>query len=93
MARDSIGGAFAVADGAGAFAEPLRAAAREAFVQGLRADVLISAGVALVAVVVALVFLPSRATEPESQPELALPDPPDPTFPTITRPAVVLELT
>ena len=60
---DSIGGAFAVADGAGAFAEPLRAAAREAFVQGLRADVLISAGVALVAVVVALVFLPSRATE------------------------------
>ena len=33
---------------------------------GLRADVLISAAVCLAAVVVAVVFLPSRATQPES---------------------------
>jgi EmrB/QacA subfamily drug resistance transporter len=65
VATDSIGGALAVADRAGVLGEPLRVAAREAFVQGFRADVLISAAVAFAAVVVALVFLPSRATEPE----------------------------
>src|SRR4051812_20399074 len=66
VAHDSIGGALAVARGAGAFGEPLRAAAREAFVLGLRADVLISAAVCLAAVAVTVVFLPSRATQPHS---------------------------
>jgi MFS family permease len=82
VARHSISGAYAVAEEAGAFSEPLRAAAREAFVLGLRADVLISAAVCLAAVVVAVVFLPSRATEPEparatpvTPPIPALPDP------------------
>jgi EmrB/QacA subfamily drug resistance transporter len=77
-AKSSIGGALSVARSAGAFAEPLRTAAREAFVHGLRADVLISAAAALAAVMVALVFLPSRANdaEPAELAATAVPDEP-----------------
>ncbi len=63
IARDSFGGALAVADRAGgAQGDALRSAARSAFSRGLRLDSLITMAVTIVGVVVAAVFLPARST-------------------------------
>ncbi|HSL34027.1 MAG TPA: DHA2 family efflux MFS transporter permease subunit [Candidatus Limnocylindrales bacterium] len=62
VVRDSIGGALTVADRIGGSAgELIAAAARSAFVEAMATASLIGAGVAVLGVVVALVWLPSRA--------------------------------
>jgi MFS family permease len=62
-AKDSLGGALAVAQQAGEQGSALKAVARKAFTDGLRVDTLITAGVAVLGMIVAAAFLPSRAEE------------------------------
>ncbi len=61
VAKDSLGGALAVAQQAGERGPALTALARKAFTDGLRVDTLITAGVAVLGMIVAAAFLPSRA--------------------------------
>ena len=61
VAKDSLGGALAVAQQAGERGSALVAVARKAFTEGLRIDTLITSGVAVLSMIVASVFLPSRA--------------------------------
>ena len=68
-ARRSVGAALEVARGLGGDqGAALAAAARSAYVEGMRVGVLVAAGVALLGALVALVFLPSRAKE-EAEPQ------------------------
>jgi MFS transporter, DHA2 family, multidrug resistance protein len=61
-ARDSLGGALAVAaHGGGA---RLATTAQEAFVSGMHSAVIVAAGIALAGALIALVFLPARESEP-----------------------------
>jgi EmrB/QacA subfamily drug resistance transporter len=64
--KDSVGGAAAVASKAPAqVASAITKVANQAFVDALDTTVLVGAGIALLGALVALVFLPSRATRPE----------------------------
>ncbi|MDT3395886.1 MFS transporter [Streptomyces sp. B1866] len=60
LARDSIGGATAVAGRLGGAGDRLLAAASEAFTEALRAAMLVSAGVALLGLLLAVAILPRR---------------------------------
>jgi DHA2 family multidrug resistance protein-like MFS transporter len=61
-AKNSIGGALAVAGAAGGAAgQALGAAARSAFVAGMHPAVLAASAVALVGALIVIVFLPARA--------------------------------
>jgi DHA2 family multidrug resistance protein-like MFS transporter len=60
-ARDSLGGAMAVAAHGGG--SRLASAAQEAFVSGMHSAVIVAAAIALAGALIALVFLPARATE------------------------------
>jgi EmrB/QacA subfamily drug resistance transporter len=60
-ARDSLGGAMAVAAQGGG--SRLATAAQEAFVSGMHSAVIVAAAIALAGALIALVFLPARATE------------------------------
>jgi EmrB/QacA subfamily drug resistance transporter len=73
VVRDSIGGALAVAsEVGGAPGAAITAAARSAFVDGMATASLIGMGVAVAGAVVALVWLPARATaSDEAAPEAA----------------------
>jgi EmrB/QacA subfamily drug resistance transporter len=63
VVRDSIGGALAVAGQVGGTSgEAIAAAARSAFVDGMATASLIGMGVAIAGALVALVWLPARAT-------------------------------
>ena len=63
VVRDSIGGALAVAGQVGGSSgEAIAAAARSAFVDGMATASLIGMGVAIAGALVALVWLPARAT-------------------------------
>jgi EmrB/QacA subfamily drug resistance transporter len=62
-AKDSLGGALAVAQQAGEQGPALATVARKAFTDGLRVDTLITAGVAVLGMIIAAAFLPSRAEE------------------------------
>jgi EmrB/QacA subfamily drug resistance transporter len=62
-ARSSIGAAYAVADAAPPDARPLiRRVASDAFLSGFARGAIVTSGVALVGSIVALAFLPARAT-------------------------------
>ncbi|MGI9080595.1 MAG: MFS transporter, partial [Acidimicrobiales bacterium] len=64
-ARDSIGGAVAVAQGVGgAPGRALATAARVAYVDAMAPAVVVAAVAALIGAVIAAVFLPARAPEP-----------------------------
>jgi hypothetical protein len=64
-ARDSIGGAVAVAQGVGgAPGRALATAARAAYVDAMAPAVVVAAVAALIGAVIAAVFLPARAPEP-----------------------------
>lgn len=68
IARDSLGGALAVAQQVGgATARTLVDSARTAFVDGTSLAMLVGAGSALAGAAVALLFLPARATANEVQ--------------------------
>jgi EmrB/QacA subfamily drug resistance transporter len=68
VARDSLGGALAVAQQVGGQAgQGLVAAARTAFVDGTGLAMLVGAGFALGGALVALLFLPARARDDEGQ--------------------------
>jgi EmrB/QacA subfamily drug resistance transporter len=68
-ARDSLGGALAVAaHGGGA---RLATTAQEAFVSGMHSAVIVAAGIALAGALIALVFLPARAPEHVAEPHAA----------------------
>jgi hypothetical protein len=68
VARDSLGGALAVAQQVGGQAgQGLVAAARTAFVDGTGLAMLVGAGFALAGALVALLFLPARARDEEGQ--------------------------
>jgi EmrB/QacA subfamily drug resistance transporter len=68
VARDSLGGALAVAQQVGGQAgQGLVAAARTAFVDGTGLAMLVGAGFALGGALVALLFLPARAHDEEGQ--------------------------
>jgi DHA2 family multidrug resistance protein-like MFS transporter len=75
-AKNSIGGALAVATAVGGDAgRALAGAARNAFVAGMHPAVLAAAAVALVGALIVIVFLPARAARvpadiPESGAEL-----------------------
>ena len=60
-ARDSLGGAIAVAAQGGG--SRLVTTAQEAFVSGMHSAVVVAAGIALAGALIALVFLPARAPE------------------------------
>jgi EmrB/QacA subfamily drug resistance transporter len=60
-ARDSLGGAIAVAAHGGG--SRLATTAQEAFVSGMHSAVLVAAAIALAGALIALVFLPARAPE------------------------------
>jgi hypothetical protein len=60
-ARDSIGGAIAVASHGGG--SQLVTTAQEAFVNGMHTAVIVAAAIALAGALIALVFLPARAPE------------------------------
>jgi EmrB/QacA subfamily drug resistance transporter len=60
-ARDSLGGALAVAANGGG--SKLVTAAQEAFVSGMHTAVMVAAAIALAGGLIALVFLPARAAE------------------------------
>jgi DHA2 family integral membrane protein (MFS transporter) len=62
VARDSLGGALAVAERMNS--PQLAGVAREAFVSGMHVAALVAAGVALLGAVVALVVLPGREHRP-----------------------------
>jgi EmrB/QacA subfamily drug resistance transporter len=62
-AQDSIGGAVAVAQHLGAGGAQLVAQASQSFVDAMTSTVLIGAAIAVIGAVVALVFLPARATD------------------------------
>jgi EmrB/QacA subfamily drug resistance transporter len=65
--KDSVGAAMAISGQVGGTAgNALADAARSAFVDGMHQGVLLGAAVALVGAVVALVFLPARATDPQT---------------------------
>ncbi len=69
-ARDSVGGAFAVASSLNPdAAASLVHAARSAFVQAEGVAMLVGTGVAIAGAIVALIFLPSRAREVEAEAE------------------------
>jgi hypothetical protein len=61
-ARDSIGAALSVADELGSVGVDLAQAARTAFVDAMGQAALVAVGVTLVAAVITLLYLPSRAT-------------------------------
>jgi Na+/melibiose symporter-like transporter len=75
-AKNSIGGALAVATAAGGEAgRALAAAARHAFVAGMHPAVVAAAAVALLGALIVILFLPARAARvsadvPEAAPEL-----------------------
>src|SRR3954471_21226145 len=60
-ARDSLGGAMAVAAHGGG--SRLATTAQEAFVSGMHSAVIVAAAIALAGALIALVFLPARASE------------------------------
>ncbi|QXC63099.1 DHA2 family efflux MFS transporter permease subunit [Aquihabitans sp. G128] len=68
-ARDSIGGALAIADEARkaspAAGDQIANAARDAFAASVGRGLLVSAAIALVGAIIALVFLPARAVDPQ----------------------------
>jgi EmrB/QacA subfamily drug resistance transporter len=66
-ARDSLGGALAVAAHGGG--SRLATAAQEAFVSGMHSAVMVAAAIALAGALIALVFLPARAPEHAVEPE------------------------
>jgi hypothetical protein len=95
--QDSIGAAFAVAARAGgnpktvdtAVGGQIAAAARDAFASSMGRGLLVSAGIALLGAVVALVFLPAHAEAPAGTDADALvPDLDDATLAAVTTPAV-----
>jgi EmrB/QacA subfamily drug resistance transporter len=65
-ARDSLGGAIAVAAHGGG--SRLVTAAQDAFVSGMHSAVVVAAAIALAGALIALVFLPARAQEPVVEP-------------------------
>jgi predicted MFS family arabinose efflux permease len=66
-ARDSLGGAIAVAAHGGG--SRLVTTAQEAFVSGMHSAVVVAAAIALAGAVIALVFLPARAPEEAVEPQ------------------------
>jgi hypothetical protein len=74
VAQDSIGGAVAVAGAIGGeTGQTIAAAARSAFVDGLHTTSLVAAGFAIAGALIALRFLPARATaEPDAGEEQGL---------------------
>lgn len=70
-ARDSLGGALAVAAHGGG--SQLVTTAQEAFVNGMHTAVMVAAAIALAGALIALVFLPARAPEQAVEP-LAAPE-------------------
>ena len=60
VARDSVFGGLAVAQRLGS--APLAASVRSAFVQGMDAAMLVSAGIAVAGIVLSVLFLPGRRT-------------------------------
>jgi EmrB/QacA subfamily drug resistance transporter len=75
-ARASVGGALSVARGIGGEqGAALASAAKSAYVDGMSVGVLVAAGVALLGALIALLFLPSRATveaEPHAEEVVAM---------------------
>jgi hypothetical protein len=68
-ARDSLGGALAVAAHGGG--SQLVTTAQEAFVNGMHTAVIVAAAIALAGALIALVFLPARAPEHAVEPQVA----------------------
>jgi len=67
VARDSIGGALAVAGRIGDAAAPLVGAANEAFVNAMSSAVWVAAGIALLGAIVTGLFLPAQALHPSDE--------------------------
>ncbi|MCU1358250.1 MAG: drug resistance transporter [Acidimicrobiales bacterium] len=78
--KDSIGGAYAVAARAGGnpktidtpIGNQIASAARDAFASSMGRGLLVSAGIALMGALIALVFLPARAEDPSLDADLAV---------------------
>jgi hypothetical protein len=81
-AKNSLGGAYAVADdlskravpGAKAIAASLRSAANTAFVDAFHWGVIVGGLVLVVAFAIVVLFLPARATEGLAEQQAAVPD-------------------
>jgi len=69
VAHDSLGGAVQVAGQLGGAGQSLLADASHAFVNAMSSTVLVGAGVALIGALIALVWLPSRALVPATEPD------------------------
>lgn len=67
IARDSIGGALAVAGRIGDAAAPLVGAADEAFINAMSTAVWVAAGIALLGAIVTGLFLPAHALHPADE--------------------------
>ena len=73
IAENSLAGALVVAEKLGPMGEPLVAAAKEAWMNGLSEAMLIAAGIVAVAAIVSAIWLPHEHHEGEDDAELAEP--------------------